>query len=72
MPTYSFEVDTERPEAAPPFTDRCPRCRPSVRVIPYATTTEGENLIAYYRHRRCGHQWTSQWAARWSDAWRIA
>jgi hypothetical protein len=70
MATYSFEVDAADRDSAPPFTDRCPRCPEPVRVVPYATTTEGDNLTAFYRHRPCGHQWSCQWDARWSPAWR--
>lgn len=68
--TYSFEV-VERNQA-PPFADSCPQCTFDGLVVPYATTTEGTTLIAFYRHRRCGHQWSCRWSARWSTAWEVA
>lgn len=68
--TYSFEISSEHRNTWPPFSDRCPVC-PNFTgtVVPYATTTEGAQLTAYYRHRRCGHQWTCRWNAQWDNAW---
>lgn len=68
--TYSFEISRDNIDAWPPFTDACPACTDwNGAVVPYATTTEGETLIAFYRHRRCGHQWSCHWSARWHHAW---
>ncbi|MFF0821203.1 hypothetical protein ACFYUR_12530 [Micromonospora haikouensis] len=68
--TFSFEVSAENRDAYPPFADGCPVCTHFAgAVVPYATTTEGSTLIALYRHRRCGHQWSCRWQARWSNAW---
>lgn len=72
MPTFSFEISPDNVADRPPFADRCPRCVDGVTLVPYATTTEGSTLTAFYRHRRCGFQWTCNWAARWSPAWRDA
>lgn len=68
--TYSFEIGRDHVEAWPPFCDRCPACKDfDGTVVPYATRTEGEQLTAFYRHRRCGHQWSCRWQARWHHAW---
>lgn len=72
MPTFSFVLLGRDRRHAPPFSDGCPRCVFDGAVIPYATRTEGDNLIAFYRHRACGHQWSCQWNARYSSMWRDA
>lgn len=68
--TFSFEISRDHRDSWPPFSDSCPVC-PDFDgvVVPYATTTEGTNLIALYRHRRCGHQWSCHWGAQWDSAW---
>lgn len=68
--TFSFEV-VDRAEA-PPFADGCPRCVSGELLVPYATNTEGAEVVAFYRHRRCGYQWLCRWGARWSIGWRAA
>lgn len=68
--TYSFEIDRSAMDAWPPFSDGCPVCTDwGGAVVPYATSTEGDTLTAFYRHRRCGHQWSCRWHARWHHAW---
>jgi len=66
--TYSFEIAAKDRPTAPPFSDKCQTYKDwSGVVVPYATTTEGDALIALYRHRRCGHQWSCHWLARWDN-----
>jgi hypothetical protein len=72
MATYSHEVCGEFRRLAPPFSDGCPRCGFDGAVTPYATTVEGPTLTAFYRHRRCGFQWTCRWADRWSGRREVA
>jgi len=68
--TYSYEIAEKNLKSSPPFSDRCPTCADwRGAVVPYATTTEGETLTAFYRHRRCGHQWSCRWLAQWDDTW---
>lgn len=68
--TYSFEISQEHRQTAPPFSDGCPVCSDfNGAVVPYATSTEGDKLTAFYRHRRCGHQWSCRWEARWDHTW---
>jgi DNA-directed RNA polymerase subunit M/transcription elongation factor TFIIS len=68
--TYSFEIDRENSQDAPPFADGCPVCTDWYgALVPYATTTEDEILVAFYRHRRCGHQWSCRWRAQWDESW---
>ncbi len=67
---YSFEIDSNDSSIVPPFADGCPACIDWYgAVVPYATSTEGDKLVAFYRHRRCGHQWSCRWEARWHEAW---
>lgn len=68
--TFSFEIAREHSDVWPPFCDPCQQCTGwSGTVVPYATTTEGSTLVAFYRHRRCGHQWSCRWSARWHESW---
>jgi DNA-directed RNA polymerase subunit M/transcription elongation factor TFIIS len=68
--TFSFEISREHKSSWPPFTDGCPACEDwDGTVVPYATTTEGETLTAFYRHKRCGHQWSCRWQAQWDSEW---
>ena len=68
--TFSFEIPLERIAERPPFCDSCPLCADLATgvFVPYATTTEGNTLVAFYRHGRCGHQWSCQWEARWAHS----
>jgi hypothetical protein len=68
--TFSFEVRRVDFASWPPFVDGCPVC-PTFDggLVPYATNTVGSELTAFYRHRRCGHQWSCRWSAQWDGRW---
>lgn len=65
----SFEISGPDRVDAPPFSDGCPRCRFDGAVIPFATFTEGDTLIAFYDHGRCGHQWHTSFGAKYAHNW---
>lgn len=67
--TVSFEISGPDRADAPPFSDGCPRCVFDGTVIPHATLTQGDTLVAFYHHGRCGHEWYTSWSARWSHTW---
>ena len=67
--TISFELAAEYRQQAPPFSESCPNCAAGGVVIPHATMTDGDQLLAKYTHGRCGHDWVTSWNARWDDTW---
>ena len=67
--TVSFEISSDHVDEWPPFTDGCPKCVFAGTVVPYATLTDGDQLLAKYHHGRCGHEWVTAWGARWSSNW---
>lgn len=66
--TYSRDVPGSARQDAPPFSDGCPQCRFDGAVAPYATRREETTLVAFYRHRRCGFQWSCFWSADWHSS----
>lgn len=67
--TISFEISNKHVSDYPPFSDGCPRCAFPGTVVPLATITSGDSLIAFYKHGRCGNQWSTSWGAQWTDTW---
>ncbi len=65
----SFEIEGPNRVDAPPFSDGCPKCRFDGAVIPLVTFTEDDTLRAFYRHGRCGHEWTTSFRAQYSHTW---
>jgi hypothetical protein len=65
----SFELAGPDRRDAPPFSDGCPKCRFDGAVIPFATFTEGDTLLAFYEHGRCGHQWQTSFTAKYAPNW---
>ena len=64
----SFEIHGPDRHTAPPFSDGCECCFDGA-VIPYATFTQGETLMAFYHHGRCGREWYTSWSAQYSHTW---
>lgn len=67
--TISFEIPGAARFEAPPFSDGCEKCCFDGAVIPHATFTHGDTLVALYHHGRCGHEWFTSWSARYSHTW---
>ena len=68
--TISYEISRDDFTEWPPFTDGCPKCIAwHGAVVPYATFTQGDTLMAFYHHGRCGHEWFTAWGARYSNSW---
>ena len=65
----SFEIAGPERYNAPPFSDACEHCNFDCAVIPFATITHGDTLIAFYSHGRCGHEWHTSWSAQYSQTW---
>lgn len=59
---FSREVKRAQFADWPPYVDGCPRCVSINGCVPYATETSGTDVVAFYRHRGCGHQWSCRWA----------
>lgn len=66
MTSYPGEICGSARLLAPPYSDGCPQCRFDGAVVPYSTRREGTTLVAFYRHRRCGYQWSCRWNADWA------
>ena len=59
--TFSPEYTLVDRHRAPLYTDACPDCD-GYSVAPYDTRRTGrDGLVAFYRHQRCGHQWSCRW-----------
>lgn len=70
--TFSFEIAHEHMEKWPPFSDGCETCLPAGfdgTVVPHATVTQGDTLMAFYHHARCGRRWFTSWSASWDWTW---
>lgn len=65
----SFEIAGEHRDKYPPFSDGCPKCVFDGTLVPHATITNGNSLIAFYHHGRCGHEWSTSWGAQWDHTW---
>jgi hypothetical protein len=60
--TYSDEYRGPARLRAPLMSDGCPRCSFDGAVAPYATEpAHRKGTTAFYRHRLCGFQWTTNW-----------
>lgn len=59
--TYSTTVPGDMWYLAPPYSDRCPCCADAIYAAPYATRESGGDVVAFYRHRLCGFQWSCHW-----------
>ncbi|MER7166994.1 hypothetical protein ABT336_13130 [Micromonospora sp. NPDC000207] len=70
--TVSFEISGEHRDKWPPFADGCEVCLRSGftgTVVPHATVTQGDTLMAFYHHARCGRRWFTSWGAAWDWTW---
>lgn len=70
--TFSFEIAREHMDKWPPFADGCETCLPlgfDGTVVPHATITQGDSLMAFYHHARCGRRWFTSWSAAWDWTW---
>lgn len=68
----SFEIARDHSDKWPPFTDGCETCLPNGfdgTVVPHATITQGDALVAFYHHGRCGRRWFTSWSAAWDWTW---
>lgn len=65
---FSREVTLDQIATWPPYVDGCPKCVNGNGYVPYAVEAGGRGgVVAFYRHARCGYQWSCGWSAR-SDA----
>jgi hypothetical protein len=70
--TISFEIPREHIDKWPPFSDGCETCLGAGfdgTVVPHATVTYGDSLMAFYHHGRCGKQWYTSFLAQWDHTW---
>lgn len=73
--TVSFEIARADSDDRPPFSDGCEGCLKAGidfdgTVVPYATVTYGDGLVAFYHHARCGSQWFTSWSAQYAHSWK--
>lgn len=63
---FSPEIPDDQRMTAPPYSDLCPGCN-AVVCAPLSVDPEPDRrgVVAFYRHRACGFQWSCGWGL-WS------